>query len=216
MKRRIFNAIAVASAVLCVAMVGLWVRSYSTGDQVAFSGSNYIFGISSNEGWLWFYKGRRFLPNRDGEGFIYRSSPPPVRPADRISNWNEVYTGDHAWGASYRCFVVAAWKVSSILLLLAARPLLISAESAIRKWWRSNNERNRGICRRCGYDLRATPERCPECGTVPDGIVPSPGTLGEGEGSSAAASCLRHPAKPSPPPSPRVLGKGVRGQITSK
>jgi hypothetical protein len=72
--------------------------------------------------------------------------------------------------------------------LIALTALLPTVYLVHRRTRRSRQ--TTGHCQACGYDLRATPERCPECGTVPI-ISPAwrPSARRGGAKVSAAGSC---------------------------
>jgi hypothetical protein len=61
----------------------------------------------------------------------------------------------------YQAIGVPLWMP---LVLFALTPAARVAGRLVR---RTRANRQRGLCPACGYDLRATPDRCPECGTVP-------------------------------------------------
>lgn len=57
----------------------------------------------------------------------------------------------------------AGWQAAAIGIYAG---LMVVGLIVFRRWY-ITWEVHQGICAVCGYDLRATPDRCPECGSIP-------------------------------------------------
>ena len=69
------------------------------------------------------------------------------------------------WGIGGRPIWIV-WVPHWTIVLATCFPFIWGAVTLARRA-RARQRQSAGLCPACGYDLRATPERCPECGQIP-------------------------------------------------
>ena len=152
LRRRLFTGASVLSLILCLATVGLWVRSYWTRDSWGRF-SNGICGcqFATNSGrlqWAW----DTMMPTR---GWLHSAEP--------ASTTDDPWFAVHHYDFRPRAeswFVFVPIALPAILFAVAPVWWLLGRRRTMRR------RRKLGVCDRCGYDLRATPNKCPECGRL--------------------------------------------------
>ncbi len=146
---------------------------------VAFVAGIWQVGLETNLGWFGSRSGLiEVAPYRGaldairrGERLLLPNERPPLGPyrTHELTRgarliWHRTASLPSSWplwprrwwsGSAHVVYVPYQWAVAPWLLLTLA------AWRLERRRWR----RRPGLCRQCGYDLRASPERCPECGT---------------------------------------------------
>jgi hypothetical protein len=167
-RRKLFTLAAGASAVLCIAVCVVWVRSYFYSDRWVLhaAGSRYAIIVLVHQpdtlvigfdAFPWSPYSQRLSGgahvSESAPIFRKRASQPDIGVA-RLS-----LAGFRiGWDYSLRWMEIPL-SVMAVILFIPPAALLRS----VRRARRAGMPR----CARCGYDLRATPERCPECGAVP-------------------------------------------------
>src|SRR4051794_40069461 len=144
------------SLLLCLATIVLWVRSYWAFESwTLYSEGLLRFQLTSYPGDIYAFWGRNSSDFHPESGWVHeslRAGPGPEIPIFGIERLDDGPT---------RGFLVhfTHW-LSAILFAIAPTCWLLLSPRRRRA-----NRRRLGLCPTCGYDLRATPERCPECGT---------------------------------------------------
>ena len=189
MKSSKSNLLALLSLFFCLSGAALWFESYQKTLKLSFprgafeavdgndypEGRNRQFGIDSYMGRVHFIasKNRAWGQNSTGDygkpdGILCDHYELPVMVWDFLGfAWFDGYedvspiaTGEPLW--RYRSLVIPYWFITSVFAIPVLAWLIVQFRTVRRQRSLQN-----GCCPTCGYDLRATPDRCPECGNRP-------------------------------------------------
>ena len=163
MVRRLLNLLTALSLLLFVAVCVLWVRSYWIGSVFGYRAppSGGVYGncyLASYDGRLAY--SRLLKTQADGQVGLYANDYP-------LAPDYEMDVGFAGFGyrsLNHRTFTLKEWRLPywAPATLLAVPPAV-----ALLRRRKSRRDRTLNLCPSCGYDLRATPDRCPECGASP-------------------------------------------------
>jgi hypothetical protein len=198
-KRRVFIVSAAVLLGLCVATVAIWIRSWSHMDQLLWRNTHVGICVVASSGDLGIvFENANSKPLTP---FIsYDRNDEPLKISGAMQQHHTVLGVSIGYGRvpelSYRAIIVPVWFLS----LASAAACWRLIRSAAR-----GGESGQALCRVCGYDLRATPNRCPECGTA----VRRHAAGGGGLVGIPAAPLPARPA--SAPPFLRLVTSGESG-----
>jgi len=183
--RVLFMTVVSLSLLLCLAMIVFWVRSYRGSDFISrrtFDAAD-SFSITHSDRMLSFSHGE-IRWSRGSDTLSMPGMSPPGKPIGAVDwSWGRLGVGHMGWETPpprtfWNHFGFASWDDGletsftsigrhyfSAPIWLAVLAFLILPGLWVIRRMRGSRRALSGQCAVCGYDLRATPQRCPECGT---------------------------------------------------
>lgn len=159
---RILKVLTAASLLLCTAVIALWIGSHFRCSQVSGrrSETSCVFVVCPKGDLVISRETGLFAADVRGLRVNLRAPALPLEDTYSINNAiiriaGLVVFDDADSSGSSRGVVIPFW-------MLAVATAATSIYLVLR-----NRPHAPGTCRVCGYNMLATPHRCPECGTAP-------------------------------------------------